>query len=53
MHTFILRDGRERSTREFTELLERRGFRPGRAEAIPAPVGVLEAVPVWESAGEE
>jgi hypothetical protein len=46
VHMFVLQDGKERSPEEFTELLERNGFHLERAEQIPAPVGVLEAVPV-------
>ena len=44
LHMFVLQDGKERSPEEFTELLGRNGFRVERAEPIPAPVGIIEAV---------
>ena len=46
VHMFVLQDGKERSPAEFGELLERNGFRVERIQPIPAPVGIVEAVPV-------
>lgn len=45
VHMFVLQDGKERSPAEFESLLARNGFRMARAESIPAPVGIIEAVP--------
>ena len=45
VHMFVLQDGKERSPEEFAALLEQTGFRMVRAQPIPAPVGIVEAVP--------
>ena len=46
VHMMVLQDGKERSPEQFASLFEASGFKLERAIPIPAPVGILEAVPV-------
>jgi hypothetical protein len=45
LHMMVVLGGRERTEEEFGELLRRAGFALTMAKPLPAPIGIVEAVP--------